>query len=89
MDALYLALSAASGCLVASFLGWLSSGENFIARKFLASFLRTIASGGIFATASTLVSGVATWENLVVAFLAGAGIDVVGHRIAGSIRVGT
>ena len=86
MDALYVALSAGGGGIAAALLGWLKSGESFVPRVFLSSVLRAIISGGGFAIGYTVASGTATWENLIIAFLAGAGVDVLGHRAAGSIK---
>jgi len=84
MDVLYLTLSAMGGGIASALLGWAKSGEKFASLKFLPSFLRSLFAGATFAVGSTAMSGVATWENLVVAFLAGAGIDVGLHRLAGS-----
>lgn len=84
MDALYLALSAGGGCIAAALLGWFKSGDKFNARIFGASVVRAALAGAGFAIGTTLATGVASVENLIAAFLAGAGVDVLGHRLAGN-----
>ena len=86
MGILYVALSAFGGGIVSALLGWMGSGENFIARKFAASVLRALLAGAAFAISYSLVTGVATGMDIVIAFGAGAGIDVLGNRIAKSIK---
>lgn len=86
MGILYVSLAAFGGGIVSALLGWMGSGENFIARKFAASVLRALVAGGAWAITYSLVSGVATIENIVMAFLAGAGVDILGKRIAKSLK---
>ena len=86
MGILYVSLAAFGGGIVAALLGWLESGENFIARKFASSVLRALVAGGVFAIGYVTMGEAVTIMGLVIAFMAGAGIDVVGHRVAGSIK---
>ena len=85
METIYVSLAAAGGALGSSFLGWLESKEDFVPRKFMASFMRAVLSGGAFAVAYSTVMGTPTIADMVVAFGAGAGVDVLGHRLSGSI----
>lgn len=85
MGIIYVSLSAIAGGIASAFLGWLDSGEVFVGRKFAASVLRSLVAGIVFAIGYTL-SGNVTIMDIVIAFVAGAGVDVLGNRIAGSIR---
>jgi hypothetical protein len=85
MGILYVSLAAFGGGIISALLGWMESGENFIARKFGASVLRALLAGGAFAATYSIVGGVSL-VDIVIALLAGAGVDVVLHRIAGSIK---
>uniref|UniRef100_A0A6M3K3A2 Uncharacterized protein n=1 Tax=viral metagenome TaxID=1070528 RepID=A0A6M3K3A2_9ZZZZ len=86
MEILYVASAAFGGGIASAIMGWLDSGEVFIARKFTASIIRALVAGGVFAVGYTLIGGV-TVMDIIIAFVAGAGVDVLGNRIAGSIRV--
>ena len=83
---LLLALAAVLGALFSATLGWLDSGEPFNGRKFTSSILRAIIAGIITAGGfiTTGAEVVLIWDYFV-AFLAGAGIDVFGNRIAGAL----
>ncbi|MFW6125474.1 MAG: hypothetical protein ACOC58_00050 [Chloroflexota bacterium] len=84
MDILLVALAAFGGGVVSAALGWLESGEPFEARKFASSALRAFLAGAGFAAAYTFAGPVAMLD-ILTAFLAGAGVDVLGNRLAGSI----
>jgi hypothetical protein len=88
MDRLYIALAALAGGLVAAFLGWLESGEPFDSRKFGGSGIRALVACIIFAVGYQL-SGSVTLLDLFYAFLGGAGVDVLGNRIAGKFGNGS
>jgi len=81
---LFIALLACTGGIVSALLGWLDSGEPFAPRKFMASVVRALIAGILFAVGYTLVDGISILD-LFAAFLGGAGIDVLGNRISGSI----
>ena len=88
MDRLYIALAGLSGGLVAALLGWLESGEPFNPRKFGGSGIRVLIAGIIFAVGYQL-SGPLGISDLFYAFLGGAGVDVLGNRIAGKFGNGS
>jgi len=85
MEIFYVAVAAFGGGIAAAIMGWLDSGDVFIGRKFAASVVRALVAGGVFAVGYTLVSSV-TIMDIIIAFVAGAGVDVLGNRVAGSIR---
>lgn len=55
------------------------------ARKFFASALRSVLAGAVFAVGETISPGIGGGMGIMAAFLAGAGVDVLGNRLAGSI----
>lgn len=88
MDKLYIALAGLSGGLVAALLGWLESGEPFNSRKFGGSIIRALIAGIIFAVGYQLSAPLGVLD-LFYAFLGGAGVDVLGNRIAGKFGNGS
>ena len=88
MDRLYVALVALLGGLAAALVGWLDSNEPFNPRKFGGSAIRALIAGVIFAVGYHL-SGPAGILDLFYAFLGGAGVDVLGNRIAGKFGNGS
>lgn len=84
MGVLYVGLAALGGGVVAGLLGWFKNGMTFEARKFAPTVLRALLAGGGIALTYTLIGDVASIADIVAAFMAGAGVDVIGHRIAGS-----
>ena len=86
MEILYVALSAFGGGVGAGLLGWLEKGTGFSGRKFLPTIIRAIIAGGVIAISYPFVEQMGLWAGLIGAFLAGAGIDVLGHRIAGTMK---
>jgi hypothetical protein len=88
MDRLYIALVALLGGLVAALLGWLECGEPFDLRKFGGSIIRALIAGVVFAAGYHL-SGPVGILDLFYAFLGGAGVDVIGNRIAGKFGNGS
>jgi hypothetical protein len=87
MDRLYIALAGLSGGLAAALLGWLESGEPFNPRKFGGSVIRALVAGVVFAVGYQLANGTSILD-LLYAFLGGAGVDVLGNRIAGKFGNG-
>jgi len=85
---LYLALSALAGGLVAALLGWRKSGEVWEPLKFLGSVLRSLGAAVTVAIGYTVSPDIAGSLGIMAAFLAGAGVDVLGNRLAGSIVAG-
>ena len=88
MNTLYIALAALLGGIVAALLGWLESGEPFNLRKFGGSLIRSLIAAAIFAAGYQL-SGSIGIIDLFYAFLGGAGVDVIGNRISGSLGNGS
>jgi hypothetical protein len=88
MDRFYIAMAALLGGLVAALLGWLESNESFNPRKFGGSVIRALIAGIIFAVGYQL-SGAAGILDLFYAFLGGAGVDVLGNRVAGKFGNGS
>ena len=82
----YVALAAFGGGIVAGVLGWLESGEAFTPRKFWPTVLRALIAGGLVAVSYPLIETLGIWPILIGAFLTGAGVDVLGHRLATSIK---
>ena len=83
---LIVAIAAFLGGIAASIMGWLDSGEDFQARKFFSSLIRALIAGALFALTYQLTGDNVSFVDAIIAFVAGAGIDVMGNRIAGSIR---
>ena len=88
MERLYIALVALLGGLVAAVLGWLESNEAFDARKFGGSAIRALIASIIFAVSYELANS-STGIDLLYAFLGGAGVDVLGNRIASKLGNGS
>jgi len=81
----YLAIAAVLGAIFAGLLGWLGSNEPFSHRKFASTVLRAILSGAIVAVGYIITPTLGGLLGIVVAFLAGAGVDVLGNRAAASV----
>ena len=85
---IYIALAGFGGALVSGLLGYLKVHSNFSFHKLLPTILRAFISGGVLAIGvNSLYYGVENfWMTMICAFLVGAGVDVVGHRVAGAIK---
>jgi formate/nitrite transporter FocA (FNT family) len=81
----YLVIAAVIGAVFAGLLGWLGSGEKFAPRKFASTVLRAILAGAIVAVGYIITPAVTGVLGIVVVFLAGAGVDVLGNRLASSV----
>ena len=88
MERLYIALAALLGGLIAALVGWMESNEPFDPRKFGGSAIRALVASIIFAAGYQLSNSV-TVLDLFYAFLGGAGVDVLGNRIAGKLGNGS
>jgi hypothetical protein len=82
----YLVVAAFIGGLFAALLGWLESGEPFVARKFASSIMRALLASAVFAIGYTVTPVLSGIFGVIAAFLAGAGVDVIGNRLAGSVK---
>ncbi len=89
MERFYIALAALSGGLMAALLGWLESNEPFNPRKFGGSVIRALIAGIVFAVGYQLSAGVVGVSDMFYAFLGGAGVDVLGNRVAGKFGNGS
>jgi len=87
MNVILVGASALVGGMVAAVLGWLDSGEVFEARKFSASIVRALIAGVVFAVGYTYTNSLSPLD-IGIAFIGGAGVDVLGNRISGAIKVG-
>ena len=86
MDELYLAVSAIGGAVVAGVLGWFKAGTPLSARKIMPTVLRSLVAGVGFAALQNFTGTAISVTALATAFISGAGIDVIGHRLAGTIK---
>ena len=80
-----LALVAFGGGVVSALMGWADSQEPFNARKFIRSVGASIL-GGIAAVLTIDLSGGLTAQLILLAFLIGAGADVLTNRALGAMR---
>jgi hypothetical protein len=85
MDLLYIALAAIAGGVVAATIGWLDSKKPFAPRKFGSSLLRAAVAGGVFAIGYNFAGPVGI-SDILIAGVAGAGVDVLGNRAVGAIK---
>lgn len=79
------------GAVFSALLGWLESGEDFIPRKFIPSVMRAIVAGIVFALGFGLSElAITNTGDLILiyfeVFVGGAGIDVLGHRVAKTLE---
>lgn len=92
MNIIHIAVAAFAGGIVSSLLGWFDSQEPFVIRKFAASLVRALVAGIGFAAAYQYTNGQYTNGlspiDILLAFLGGAGVDVLGNRISGTIKAG-
>ena len=87
MNVIWIAMAAFIGGIAAALLGWLESKEPFASRKFSASLIRALLAAMAFATGYRYTNAI-TPIDIGIAFCAGAGVDVLGHRVAGAIKGG-
>lgn len=87
MNVLWISVAAFLGGIASGTLGYLDSGEAFQLRKFMASVVRALIAAVIFAISYTYNNHV-TPIDFGIAFIAGAGVDVLGNRVSGAIKAG-
>lgn len=87
MDVIWIAVSAFVGGVITGVLGWLDSKEAFDVRKFGASLVRALVASIGFAVACQYSNGLSPID-IGLAFLGGAGVDVLGNRVSGAIKAG-
>jgi CHASE2 domain-containing sensor protein len=83
MQIWYVATAAFGGAIVAGLLGWAKSGEPFMARKFLVTFLSALLAGVGLAVTYLATAEPVTPVILGLAVLAGAGVDNGVNRLTG------
>lgn len=86
MELIYVGVAAFVGGLVDGALGWLGKGTPFSGRKFVPNILRALTAGGVIAISYPFIESMGLWPAIIAAFLAGAGFDILGHRIAGTMK---
>ncbi len=86
MDLFVLEIGVAAflGGIVTALLGWTESNLPFNVKKFMSSVIRALVAGVGIAVAFNYGEVVGPLSYLI-AFLAGAGVDVGGNRVAGAI----
>jgi len=85
MNIIWIGVAAFLGGIVSALLGWLDSEEDFNPRKFSVSIVRALIAGITFAIGYQYMNSLSPID-IGVAFLGGAGVDVIGHRIARAIK---
>ena len=85
MEVIFIALVAFGGGIVAALLGWLESSIPFDRGKFGSSLLRALIAGVVFGVLYNYADTGVTVLDYAIAFLGGAGVDVLGNRAAGSL----
>ena len=88
MDRFYIGLLALAGGLVSALSGWFESKETFDWRKFGGSVIRALVAAAVFAAGYELAGSIGILD-LFYSFLGGAGVDVLGNRIAGKLGNGS
>lgn len=85
MNVILIGVSAFVGGIVSATLGWFDSGEPFEVKKFSASLIRALIAGVVFAVGYSYINSLSPID-IGIAFCGGAGIDVLGNRVAGAIK---
>ena len=84
MNVLLVALAAFVGGIIAALAGWLETQEPFNLRKFGSSIARALLAAVGVAIAYSYANNLSALD-IAMALLAGAGVDVLGNRVAGAI----
>jgi TctA family transporter len=77
-------LAAFVGGIVTALMGWVSTTEPFIARKFVTSLIKALIGAAVIAVAFDY-TGTQGILMLLTAFLAGAGVDAGIKRLTNTI----
>jgi len=77
-------LTALSGGIATSLLGWAATTEPFTPRKFLTSVVKSFIGAAVIAAAFDY-SGTTNMISLLLAFLSGAGVDAGVKRVTDAI----
>ena len=84
MSVLWIAVAAFAGGIIAALAGWLETQEPFNPRKFGSSAARALLAAVGVAIAYSYANNLSALD-IAMALLAGAGVDVLGNRVAGAI----
>lgn len=84
MEVIYIGISAFIGAIINALLGWTESSDAFDVRKFTSSIIRGVIGAAGIAAAFNYAEDINA-ISFIIAFLAGAGVDAGGNRIAGAI----
>lgn len=88
VNVFYIALAAFAGAIVAAALGYLDNvPEPWNTRKFIASVLRGLIGAVLLAIAYNFTEINA--YSYLIAFVGGAGVDVLGNRVSAAIATRT
>ena len=77
-------VAAFMGGIVAALLGWVSTNECFVARKFVTSVIKALI-GAVVISVTFNFAGTTNLIMLMIAFLSGAGVDAGAKRITNAI----
>ena len=85
MELIIIFAAAFIGGVANALLGWRDSQVPFARGKFVASVIRALVAGVVFAISYSYGDGISIID-IGVAFLGGAGVDVIGNRVAGVLK---
>ena len=85
MDVIYVGAAAFLGGMITALLGWTESAETFDVKKFMSSVIRSVVGAVVIAAAYDYSGAANPIIAYLMAFLAGAGVDAGGNRVAGAI----
>lgn len=80
-----IVLAMVLGALGSGTAGWWDSHEPFDWRKFMGTVWRAVFAA-MLGVMTFQVGELAGWKIYVAAFLAGAGVDVIGNRLQGAVN---
>lgn len=83
MDRVIMALAAFFGGMASGYLGFLESGEPWSTRKYVATIIRSILGGLIFAVGYPIGDDGIGVLDFFYGVLGGAGVDVLANRVSG------
>jgi hypothetical protein len=86
MGFLWIGIAAAVGGIVKGLIGWSRSNEPFSGRKFLGTALTTLVTALAASVIYSHALGIG-WPDIVLAFLAGAGMDNLRKEVANNVRL--
>jgi hypothetical protein len=85
MNFIWIGVAAAIGGIVKGLIGWSRSNEAFSGRKFLGTALTALLSGLAASLVYSAAVGIGL-PDIIVAFLAGAGVDNLRKEVVNNIR---